>query len=149
MTSYKLSVASIIDVQKGLAGLIADNPSGIFDVRVKKWSAGRSLSANAQQHVWYPQIAKQRGDITWRTVKLICKAMFGIPIMLESDKHREKTEYLINKLEYYNSTYEFQLELADIICPTSNFSTAESSTYMDLMIEYWNTNGCQINYQTN
>ena len=145
--TLKLTLTKLADVTRELQELVAGNPDKAFSIKVSDWSAKRSLSANAQQHVWYGQIAKQRGDISSRTVKMMCKAMFGIPVMLESVKHNEKVEYLINKLEYYNTTYEFQLELADIICHTSDFDTSESKTYMDLMIEYWNEAGCSIGYQ--
>ena len=145
--SLKLTLTKLADVQDELKALLVDNPDGAFSVKINKWSAKRALSANAQQHVWYGQIAKHRGDISSRTAKMMCKAMFGIPVMLESVRLNEKTEYLINKLEYYNSEYPFQLELAEIICHTSDFDTSESKTYMDLMIEYWNDNGCFIGYK--
>ena len=73
--------------------------------------------------------------------------MFGISILLGSKDHHERTSYLLEKLEYYNSTYEFQLELADIICHTSDFKTNEIKAFMDSMVEYWNEAGCSIGYK--
>jgi len=149
MKTYKLSSKNVIEIRGVLTDLINDNPDKVYSVKISKWTAGRSLSANGQQHLWYGQIASQRGDITAHEVKLMCKAMFGISVMLASDSHQERTNYLIEKLGYYNSTYQFQMELADIICQTSKFNTKESNEYMDNMIEHFNSNGCQINYQTN
>ena len=147
--TLKLTLTKLADVTKELQELVAGNPDKAFSVKVGKWDAKRSLSANAQIHLWFGQIAKQREDITPRQVKLLCKQMFGISILLGSkDDHlRERTEYLLDKLDYYNSTYEFQLELVDIVCHTSDFKTAEIKVFMDLMIEYWNDNGCSIGYQ--
>ncbi len=89
MKSYKLSSKNVIEIRGVLTDLINDNPDKVYSVKISKWTAGRSLSANGQQHLWYGQIASQRGDITAHEVKLMCKAMFGISVMLASDSHQE------------------------------------------------------------
>ena len=145
--SLKLTLTKLGGVIDELKVLVADNPDKAFDIRITDHDPKRSLPANAQIHLWFGQIAKQRGDITPRQVKLLCKQMFGISILLGSEKHHERTNYLLEKLDYYNSTYEFQLELADIICHTSDFKTAEIKAFMDSMVEYWNEAGCFIGYK--
>ena len=50
--SLKLTLTKLADVQDELKALLVDNPDGAFSVKINKWSAKRSLSANAQQHVW-------------------------------------------------------------------------------------------------
>lgn len=145
--SLKLTLTKLADVIAELKYLVADEPNKAFDVKISDHNPKRSLPANAQIHLWFGQIAKQREDITPRQVKLLCKQMFGISILLGSEKHHERTNYLLEKLEYYNSTYEFQLELADIICHTSDFKTTEIKAFMDSMVEYWNEAGCSIGYK--
>lgn len=145
--SLKLTLTKLSDVQDELQKLVTGNPDKAFDIRISDHDPKRSLPANAQIHLWFGQISKQRGDITPRQVKLLCKQMFGISILLSSEKHHDRTNYLLEKLDYYNSTYEFQLELADIICRTSDLSTAEIKAFMDSMVEYWNDAGCFIGYK--
>jgi len=145
--TLKLTLTKLADVIDELKVLVTDNPGKAFSVKVSDWGVKRSLSSNAQIHLWFGQISKQREDITPRQVKLECKQMIGISILLGSDSHHERTNYLLEKLDYYNSTYEFQLELADIICHTSDFKTAEMKVFMDSMIEYWNEAGCFIGYK--
>ena len=106
----------------------------------------RSLSANSQQHVFYQQISDFRGDMTPLQVKNMCKDMFGLPILLQSDEHRAKTEFLLHKLEYGRYSYESKMKLIQCLRITSEFNTSESKRYMDDMIIYFNDNGIAINY---
>lgn len=114
---------------------------------VSDWKKKRSLPANNQQHLWYGQIAKQRGDVTALDVKAECKDMFGLPILLNSDKHADKLEFLLHKLDYYKHSYENRLKLVHCLEVTSLFNTAEAKEYMDNMTFYWCEQGIPIKYK--
>ncbi len=116
-------------------------------IRVTDWSEKRGLSANAQQHFWYKQIADHYGDRLWLDVKATCKDMFGLPIILQSEVHADKMEFLLHKLNYYNHSYESRMKLIHCLEVTSLFNTSESKEYMDNMIYYFNDLGVNIKYK--
>ena len=49
--TLKLTLTKLADVTRELQELVAGNPDKAFSIKVSDWSAKRSLSANAQQHV--------------------------------------------------------------------------------------------------
>ena len=59
---------------------------------ISDWKSNRSISANNQQHLWYGQISKHKGDVTALDVKNMCKDMLGLPILLTSVKHGDKLD---------------------------------------------------------
>ena len=116
---------------------------------ITEWKTNRSISANNQQHLWYGQIAKHKGDVTALDIKNWCKAEIGLPILLGSVKHGNKLEFLLDKLDYYKHSYESRMKLIQCLEVTSLFNTAESKVYMDNMIFYWNENGVNIKFKDN
>jgi hypothetical protein len=113
------------------------------------WKERRGLSANNQQHLWYSQIAKYQGDVTALDVKNFCKQSIGLPILLDSDAHKEKIEFLLYKLDYFKHSYESRMKLIQCLEVTSLFNTAESKEYMEQMIFYWNDKGVPIKFKDN
>jgi len=115
-----------------------------FDVgEVKK---DRSISANNQQHLWYGQIDKHSKSIGGYT-KRFCKYTFGLPILLNSAKHSDFYETLLDALNFYNRPYEERVNLMEGIEVTSKFNTAESKIYMEQMIYYFNDNNIPIKFR--
>ena len=114
---------------------------------ISEWKPNRSISANNQQHLWYGQIAKAKGDVTALDIKNWCKANIGLPIILNSVKHGDKMEFLLDKLDYYKHGYESQMKLIQCLEVTSLFNTPESKEYMEQMIFYWNDNGVPIKFK--
>lgn len=132
--------------------LIASIESMVFDgkdysVTIQEQSKVRGLSANAQQHVWYGQIAKHYDDSSPLDIKNMCKDLFGIPIMLKCAENKDKMAYLLDKLSYYRHGYENRMKLIQCLSITSEFKTKQSKEYMDTMIHYFNGNGITINYR--
>lgn len=147
MKNFPLSLTTKRDFNERLNKLLSDNPSQKFFVNITKKEKKRGLSANAQQHVFYTQIAKYYGDRTPLDVKNSCKDMFGLPILLSSEEHSIKIEFLLQRLEYYKYSYENKMKLIQCLSVTSEFNTKESKEYMDNMIFYYNDIGININYQ--
>ena len=118
--------------------ILSDNPGQGYYVQLTKKEKARGLPANAQQHVWYGQIAGYNDDDTPINAKRFCKYMFGLQISLSSEKLQPVTSFLIEELRYHKYQYKNQLKLMDVIVRTSDFSAKESKMYMDAMIEYYN-----------
>lgn len=114
---------------------------------VSDWKPNRSISANNQQHLWYGQISKHKGDVTALDIKNFCKDSIGLPILLNSVKHGDKLEFLLDKLDYYKHGYESQMKLIQCLEVTSLFNTPESKEYMENMLFYWNENGVNIKFK--
>ena len=127
--------------------MFTSNPQGKFKLSVVKWTNKRSLSSNAQQHLWYGQIAKSQGDKTALDVKNFCKDSIGLPILLNSPIHGDKIEFLLHKLDYYRHSYESKMKLIQCLSVTSEFSVSESKDYCDHMITYFNDVGVPIKYK--
>lgn len=116
-------------------------------ISVTPWKEKRGLSANAQQHVWYSEIAKHYGDRSALDVKNFCKDALGLPILLNSATHSDKIEFLLSKLDYYKHSHENKMKLIQCLEVTSLFNTPESKQYMDQMIFYWNDLGVMIKFK--
>lgn len=112
-----------------------------------KWKGKRSINANSQQHLWYNEIAKHFGDRTAIDVKNFCKDALGLPILLNSNVHGDKMEFLLDKLDYYKHSHESKMKLIQCLEVTSLFNTAESKMYMEQMIFYWNDLGVNIKFK--
>ena len=116
-------------------------------IKITEWKEDRSISANNQQHLWYGQISKQKGDTSALDIKNFCKDAFGLPILLDSVKHGEKMDFLLTKLDYYKHSYESKMKLIQCLEVTSLFNTPESKQYMEQLIFYWNENGYPIKFK--
>jgi len=145
--NFSLSLTTKRDFDEQINKLLSANPSQPLYVNVTKKEKKRGLSANAQQHVFYAQIAKFYGDRTALEVKNSCKDLFGLPILLASHEQGDKLEFILHKLDYYKHSYESKMKLISCLSITSEFTTKESRIYMDDMIYYFNELDININYQ--
>ncbi len=116
-------------------------------IKITPWKEKRGLSANAQQHRWYSDIAKYYGDRTALDVKNFCKDALGLPILLNSDKHGDKIEFLLHKLDYYRHSHESKMKLIQCLEVTSLFNTPESKQYMEQLVYYFNDKGVNIGFR--
>ncbi len=147
MKNVHFSLTSRSVVFNKMDKMLAENPSQDYWVHITKKEEGRSISANNQQHLWYGQIAKVLGDRSAIDVKNFCKDALGLPILLNSAKHGDKMEFLLDKLKYYQHSYESKMKLIQCLEVTSLFNTPESKEYMDNMCYYWNDKGVTIKFK--
>ena len=147
MKDFKLQASTVSYVNQELNKLIANDNTKAYRLVVSEWKEKRGLSANNQQHLWYSEISKHRGDMTALDVKNECKHLIGLPLLLNSAKHGDKMEFLLCKLDYYKHSYENQLKLIQCLEVTSLFNTAESKEYMNNMIHYYNDHGIPIKFK--
>lgn len=124
---------------------IASN--GEYRLNISDWKKKRGLSANNQQHLWYGQIAKHCGDRGALDVKNFCKDAFGLPLVLNSQMHGDKMEFLLDRLNYYKHSHESRMKLIQCLEVSSLLNTSESKTYMENMIFYYNDIGIPIKFK--
>ena len=142
-----ISLSTRQDVYRKVDKFMGDNPQMKCDLIIVERGTNRTISANNQQHLWYGQIAKYRDDQTALDVKNFCKDAIALPLVLNSKKHAEKMEFLLDKLDYYQHSYESKMKLIQCLEVTSLLSVPESKIYMDNMIQYFNDNGIPIKFK--
>ena len=120
--------------------------SGKLSVDIQPYSEKRTLSANAQIYVWYSQIAKQDGESV-NTVRNQCKLNFGIPILVKCPKNGRRVQYTLQKVGFYEWTYEQQCNFMDMLAVTSLMTTKQHNEYRDTMQSEYNKNGYGLDYQ--
>jgi len=60
---------------------------------ISDWKGKRGISMNAQQHLFYAEIAKFYGDRSPLEVKNWCKDKFGLPILHNNVNYCDKIEF--------------------------------------------------------
>ena len=108
MKDLQLTSSNLSFITQELAKLDLTKPKR---VSVSEWKEKRGLSMNAQQHLFYGQIAKHYGDRNALDVKNFCKHTFGLPILLMSATYADKLEFLLHKLDYYKHGYDSKMKL--------------------------------------
>ena len=125
----------------------AHNHEGNLKVTIEPWSDKRTVSANAQQHVWYAKIAKQDGEDV-QYIQRVCKLMHGLPILLADAEIGRKLKWTLDKLGFFNWAYEQQVGYMDFLPVTSLMSTKQHNEFRDNMMNYYNKNGYCLDYIT-
>ena len=147
MKDRLITLSTRQDVYREIDKFMGKNPQQHYRLTLAKDGKKRTLTANNQQHLWYGQIAKQQGDRASLDVKNFCKDAFGLPLILNSEKHGDRMEFLLDKLDYYKHSYESKMKLIQCLEVTSLLTTAESKIYMEQMIFYYNDNGINIKFK--
>lgn len=87
----------------------------------------RSIDANALSHVWYAEIAKQKGDQSAFDYKNQCKLHFGVPI-LRRDSEKFKAFY---DRFFKSISYPEKLAAMKYISVSSTFDKTQMSEYLN------------------
>lgn len=146
MKDQLITLSTRQDVYRLIDKFLGENPQEKWDLSIVKRGQKRSISANRQQHLWYAQIDKASNHLTGYS-KRFCKYTFGLPILLNSDKHKDFYETLLDRLGFWNESYEDKICLMEAIEVTSKFNTSESKEYMEQMIYFFNDNGIPIKFK--
>lgn len=148
MKNVPISLTTRRDVYKKIDIFLGENPQGKWDLSITRRGKKRSLPANGQQHIWYGQIDEQGKTISGYA-KRFCKYTFGLPILLNSEKHSDFYETLLDACNFWQRNYETRIKLMEGIEVTSKFNTSESKLYMEQMIYYFNDAGIPIKFKDN
>ena len=143
--NFALSLTTRRDFNERLNEVLSKNPTSPVYVNVTPKPKKRSLSANAQQHVFYKQISEfTHTDI--KTVEAECKIDFGLPIILADPEIGRTIGYALEKAGFFSMQREQQVKFIQIIQVTSLMSTKQHNQYRDNIIFYWNKNGLALDY---
>lgn len=91
---------------------------------------GRTLSQNALLHMWFGEIAKQRGDSTMTDVKGECHRKYGLAIRLRDEKFAFVWRRASLGLDYGQ---QCALLASGILNVSSEMNVAELKEYMNAM----------------
>ena len=106
----------------------------------------RSLDANAQVHVWIPQIANWMGESV-DYVRKLTKMQQGLPIILADSEYGDKTRFVLDKCGFESLTMDQQLGLVDFLPVTRLFSTKQHNAFRDLIQVHYEHQGLTLEYQ--
>lgn len=120
---------------------------GDLRVTIEPWSEKRTLSANAQIHVWYAAIAKKDGEDI-NTITNFCKLTFGLPILMSDPVIYKKIHYTLDKVGFYDWNHEQQCGFMSLLAVTSLMTTKQHSEYRDNLLSFYNKNGYALDYMT-
>ncbi len=146
MKNFSLSLITKCDFDLEVNKLLSENPSQPLYVNITKKEKKRSLSANAQQHVWYKQISEFTcTDI--KTCECECKIDFGLPIVLSDPEIGVVIGYALQEAKFFTMTRERQIKFIQIIQITSLMNTKQHNQYRENIMYFWNQSGLKIGYE--
>lgn len=147
MKNQLITLTTRQDVYRKIDLFMGENPQKKYELTLVEQGKKRRLAANAQLHLWFGQIAKYNDDQTPLDVKNFCKDAFGLPLILNSEKHGDKMEFLLDKLSYYQHSHESKMKLIQCLDVTSLLTIPESKIMMEQMIYYYNDIGINIKFK--
>ena len=146
MKNFLLSLTTRSELVEKINELLSGDPGQKWYVHITKTKKKRSLSANAQQSVWYKQISEHTTtDI--KTVTAECKIDFGLSIILADEEIGRTIGYALEKAGFFSMPREWQIKFIGVIQVTSLMSTKQHNQYRENLIYYWNQNGLDLGYQ--
>lgn len=119
--------------------------AGNLKLTIEPWSDKRGLSANAQIHVWYKQIADMQGDDV-KSIENQCKRQFGVPILRESAKYKDRINFTFDRLGFFDWAWQSQCNYMELLPVTRLFTTKQHKQYRDAMQNYYNQQGYGLAY---
>ncbi len=146
MKNFKLSLTTRQDFDLKINKLLSENPNQCHFINITKKKKKRSLSANAQQHVWYKQISEFTcTDI--KTCESECKIDFGLPIILADQDIGKVIGYALENAKFFSMNRERQIVFIQIIQITSLMNTKQHNQYRENILYFWNQAGLNIGYE--
>lgn len=145
MKEFLIRAKTIQEDVQGLVSAIHDH----FDVHIKplniKFTDRRSLSANAQIHVWVKQISEQTGEDT-RTIFARMKRDQGLPILLADPEHGPVADFILESTKFRQRRDDKQLIIVDAMEVTRKFSTSQHNKFRDDVQQFYNAHGFNLQY---
>ena len=146
MKNFSLSLTTKRDFDLEINALLSANPGRALYVNVTEKPKKRSLSANAQQHVFYKQISEfSATDI--KTCECECKIDFGLPIILSDPEVGVIVGHALQGAKFFTMTREQQVKFIQIIQVTSLMSTKQHNQYRENILHFYNQSGLNIGYE--
>lgn len=105
----------------------------------------RSLSANAQVHVWAKQISDHTGEDV-KTVFARIKRDHGLPILLADPEHGKVADWMLKQFNFSQLSDARQLIVIDAMEITRKFSTKQHNSLRDSVQAFYNNHGFNLQY---
>lgn len=132
---------------KKIDELLSSNPGQDYTLTVVEKSPDRGLSSNGQIHLWFGQIAKKQGYNS-DYIKNSCKVMFGIDILLGSEKEAAKSVIrTLERVGYWDMDWSTKVDVVSGLMVTSLFKVKEMKVFMEHMIYFWNDKDIPIKFK--
>ena len=144
MKRFKLNLGQFGYFCKLVSELIKSG--GDFEVNIKPWSDKRTLSANAQQAVWYKQISEYY-NVDVVEAKNMCKLDFALPILMSDENQGKRINFVLDKIGFWGFSREQQLNVMPLFAMTSIMTTKQSNLYRDQLVIYWHRHGLNLEYK--
>jgi len=146
MKNFALSLTSKREFDESVNKILSENPSQALYVNITEKKKKRSLSANAQQFLWYGQISEfSATDI--KTCEAECKIDFGLPIILKDAEVGKVVGYALENAKFFTMDREKQVKFIQIIQITSLMNTKQHNQYRENVLYFWNQAGLNIGYK--
>ena len=140
-----MSLSTSKELFDNLTKLIRSNPSTGYRVSVKEWKT-RSLKANAQYHVWIPDISNFICE-DLKTTELILKRDFGLPIIFADPQVGHRYGTRLEEVGYFNWPRERQIAEMEFTHVTSLMNTKQHNQMRDNILYFYNQAGLNIGYE--
>lgn len=142
--NFKLTFANLGSLVTQLTRLLQSGKA--YSITCKEFSAKRSLTANAQVHVWYPIIAKHYGEDT-ETIRKWMKHDFAWPILERGQcDYSIKMRWMLEKASYNQLTRKQKINMVDMFGVTRFMTTKQHNALRDEIQIYWAKNGLELRY---
>ncbi len=145
MKNFKLTVNNVKYFVQEVYRLLKSQCE--YEVNITEWSDERTLSANAQQWVWYNQIGQEYG-VTGVEISRSCKLDFGLAILLGDKKYGQQVNFILDKIGFWSFTRGQQLKAIDLIQVTSLFNTKQHNIYRENIQNHYGQLGIILEYKT-
>jgi len=105
----------------------------------------RTLSANAQAHIWAKAISSHTGEDVKTTFNRL-KRDHALPILLADLTHGPVADFILKKTGFESMTDDQQLKIIDAMSVTRLFTTKQHNSFRDSVQTYWNHEGLNLDY---
>lgn len=142
MIQFEVNITTIRGILQELVRFV--RPNKRYLITIKEWE-GRSLTANAQAHVWVKQISEYTGE-DLKTVECRCKRDHGLAIALAGE-NGPMLGWMLEQCHFVQLSDERQLKIISAMEITRNFTTKEHTQYRDSIQQFWNNEGLNLQYK--
>lgn len=119
--------------------------NGDIRLTIDEYKGKRTISANAQAHVWAKAISEHTGEDV-KTVYNRLKKDHGLPILLADPEHGPVADFILQSTNFYSRREDKQLKIIEAMEVTRKFSTKQHNQFRDSVQQYWNEQGLNIDY---
>lgn len=144
MKDFKLTLKTLGYLVTQLTTILQDGKT--YVITCKEYSKKRTITANAQCFVWYPQIAKFYGEDA-EFIRKMMKHDIAWPILERGQcEYSIKMRWMLDKGGYNTLPMDKKINMVDMFGVTRFMTTKQHNAFRDEIQIYWAKNGLKLNY---